>query len=292
MKQFVVISGKGGTGKTSITAALAGFGPHKVLADCDVDAADLHLILQPQQVEGKDFYSGQTPVLSQEKCTQCGLCASHCRFDAIRANFTIAKEHCEGCGVCEYICPEKAITMVERMCGQRYISKTRFGTLVHARLGVGEENSGKLVTSIRKAAKKIAEEEKAELVLIDGAPGIGCPVIASLSDIDGCLLVMEPTLSAIHDAKRVHQLTTHFNVPCMAIINKCGINPPLEKKLQGYCAQWEIPILGLLPYDKTFTQAQINAQTVAEYAPHSLGKAVEEIWKALEESMERYGKKE
>jgi len=286
MKQLVVISGKGGTGKTSITAALAGFGPKKVLADCDVDAADLHLILHPKKIESVDFYSGQLAAIDPEQCTQCGICADSCRFDAISHDFEIIKEHCEGCGVCEFVCPQKAASMHERKCGYQYVSETRFGTMVHAELGVGEENSGKLVTSVRRRAKDIAEQQSAKLVIVDGSPGVGCPVIASLADVDACLLVAEPTVSAVHDVKRVHQLTTHFKIPCVAIINKCGVNPELEKELKNYCEASEVPVLGSLNYDTAFTQAQIHGQTVAEYAPTGIGEDIAIIWERLAEYLD------
>ncbi|KAB1443688.1 4Fe-4S binding protein [Pseudodesulfovibrio senegalensis] len=289
MKQLVVISGKGGTGKTSITAALAGFGPKKVLADCDVDAADLHLVLHPKKLESIDFYSGQLATIDPDLCIQCGICADHCRFDAISRDFSIIKEHCEGCGVCEFVCPQGAAIMEERMCGYQYVSETRFGTMVHAELGIGEENSGKLVTSVRKRAKEIAEEQGAEMVIVDGSPGVGCPVIASLSDVDACLLVAEPTVSAVHDVKRVHELTTHFKIPCVAVINKCGVNPDLENELREFCKESNVPVLGSLAYDTAFTEAQIHGQTVAEYAPDGLGKDIAGMWGRLAQYLEISG---
>ncbi|MFW5837799.1 MAG: 4Fe-4S binding protein, partial [Desulfovibrionaceae bacterium] len=210
MKQLVIVSGKGGTGKTSVTAALASIGPRKVLADCDVDAADLHIVLSPDVLETTDFVSGETPVLDPEACVQCGACLEHCRFGAITDDFQISKEHCEGCGVCEFVCEAGAIRMVPRTCGVQYLSRTRFGTMAHADLGIGEENSGKLVTNVRNAAAAAAEAEGAQLVLVDGSPGVGCPVIASLTGADACLVVTEPTKSALSDLKRIIQLTRHF----------------------------------------------------------------------------------
>ncbi|WP_147821294.1 ATP-binding protein [Salidesulfovibrio onnuriiensis] len=281
MKQIVIISGKGGTGKTSITAALAGAGPHKVLADCDVDAADLHLILSPEINLKEKFHSGFTATIDLDKCIQCGQCREHCRFDAISPEFTVIREKCEGCGACEFVCPSEAATMQDRMCGYQFVSNTRFGTMVHAALGIGEENSGKLVTSVRREAKAIAEAEKAKFVLVDGSPGIGCPVIASLADIDICILVAEPTVSAIHDLKRVHELAGHFKTPCMCILNKCGINPALEQELEQYCAANSIVLLGKFQYDLDFTKAQLHRQTVVEYDPEKFGPIIDGIWNEI-----------
>ncbi|MDD4730723.1 MAG: ATP-binding protein [Desulfovibrio sp.] len=282
MKQLVVISGKGGTGKTSVTAALAGLGPEKVLADCDVDAADLHLILHPEIRQRRPFVSGEQPTLAPELCTACGLCREHCRFEAITEDFVILPEHCEGCGVCEYVCPAEAVTMHPRTCGEQYRSDTRFGPMIHAALGIGEENSGKLVTSVRQEAKEVAEELGRRLVLVDGSPGVGCPVIASLTDADLAVLVAEPTISAVHDLKRVHELTRHFKMPSALIINKSGINQEQEQHLLDYCREQSIPVLGSLPYDETFTKAQIAGQSVLEFDPEGLGKNMHEIWDRLE----------
>lgn len=281
MKQIVIISGKGGTGKTSITAALAGVGPRMVLADCDVDAADLHLVLAPETVETRDFYSGQLAEIHGDLCESCGLCREHCRFEAISESFSVIREKCEGCGVCEFVCPSNAVEMMDRMCGYQHVSSTRFGTMVHADLGVGEENSGKLVTSVRREAKRIAEEQQADFVLVDGSPGIGCPVIASLTDTDACILVAEPTVSAIHDLKRVHELAKHFEIPCMVVFNKCGINPDLEKDLMSYCESERILVLGSLPYDSAFSQAQINGATVMEFDPKRFTPLIQSIWENI-----------
>lgn len=285
MKQIVVLSGKGGTGKTSIVAALAGLGPKKVLADCDVDAADLHLILHPEILDRQDFVSGELPELDSSLCTACGLCRENCRFDAISEDFKIIQEHCEGCAVCAYVCPVEAVTMNPRTCGLQFRSKTRFGTMIHAELGIGEENSGKLVTSVRNEAKKWAEKEKAELVLVDGSPGVGCPVIASLTDTDAALFVAEPTVTAIHDLKRVHELTRHFDIPAMALINKTGINPDNENELLSYCKENNISVVGSVPYSKDVSKAQIEGKTILEYDPDKLGKHIVEIWKHIEANL-------
>ncbi len=285
MKQVVVLSGKGGTGKTSIVAALGGLGPKKVLADCDVDAADLHLILHPEILDQQDFISGEIPSIDSSLCTSCGLCLENCRFDAISENFTVIHEHCEGCGVCEFVCPAGAVTMNPRNCGKQFRSRTRFGTMIHAELGVGEENSGKLVTSVRNDAKEWAQKESAELVLVDGSPGVGCPVIASLTDTDAALFVAEPTVTAIHDLKRVYELTRHFDIPAMTLINKTGINPENEEELLSFCRKNNIPLVGSLPYSQAFSLAQIQGKTIVEYDPEGLGKLIIEIWNNIDSNL-------
>ncbi|CCO22047.1 ATP-binding protein [Maridesulfovibrio hydrothermalis] len=282
MKQIVVISGKGGTGKTSVVAGLASIGPKKVLADCDVDAADLHLILSPEVVETNEFVSGERPYIDPDLCTQCGLCAEHCRFNAISENFAVIPEKCEGCGVCSYVCPVQAVSTEPRHCGQWFKSDTRFGTLIHAELGIGEENSGKLVTTVRNASAKVAEEIGAELVLVDGSPGVGCPVIASLTNADLAVFVAEPTISAVHDLKRVYKLTEHFKIPSMVIINKCGINADQENEIRSFCAENDIILAGELPYDMVFTKAQLEGLSAVEYEPEGMGKKIEAIWNKME----------
>ncbi|WP_027722385.1 ATP-binding protein [Maridesulfovibrio zosterae] len=282
MKQLVVISGKGGTGKTSVVSALAALGPKKVLADCDVDAADLHLILNPDIVETTDFFSGERPIINPEICTQCGLCSEHCKFDAISKDCSIIPEKCEGCGVCSFVCPVQAVSISPRKCGQWFKSDTRFGTMIHAKLGIGEENSGKLVTTVRNASAEAAKAEGAELVLVDGSPGVGCPVIASLTNADLALFVAEPTITAVHDLKRVHKLTEHFKIPSMAIINKCGINAEQENVIRSFCSEKDIILAGELPYDTVFTKAQIEALSVVEYDPEGMGKKMKTIWDKME----------
>ncbi|MGM0609971.1 MAG: ATP-binding protein [Thermodesulfobacteriota bacterium] len=281
MKEVVVISGKGGTGKTSVVSALAGLGPDKVLADCDVDAADLHLILKPEVQETIQFISGELPEIDPDLCVECGECLEHCKFGAISNNFQVIKENCEGCGVCAYVCPVEAAQMHPRHCGEWYISKTRFGTMVHASLGIGEENSGVLVTTVRKKAGALAEDEGVELVLVDGSPGVGCPVIASLTNADAAVVVAEPTVSAEHDLRRVCDLTKHFGIQTMAVINKSDINEDISSSIQNYCRQREIPVLGRLPYDSKFTQAQIKGQNVVEFDPDGLGLTMRGIWEQL-----------
>ncbi|NJB66550.1 MinD superfamily P-loop ATPase [Desulfobaculum xiamenense] len=278
MKELVVISGKGGTGKTTVTAALAALAGHKVMADCDVDAADLHLVLAPENRTATEFYSGQVAVIDPERCIRCGECATNCRYEAIDADFTVHKEHCEGCGVCAYVCPTDAAGMIERMCGHWYSSETRFGKMIHAHLGIGEENSGKLVTTVRKEARKAAEEVGAELIITDGPPGVGCPVIASLGGTDLALAVAEPTLSALHDLKRVHKLTRHFQVPMMAVVNKADINPLLTEEIRNWCTESGVEIAGVLPYDQIVTDAQIHGLSVVEHDPDGFGQHMRSVW--------------
>ncbi|MBT8762380.1 4Fe-4S binding protein [Desulfohalobiaceae bacterium Ax17] len=281
MKEIVVISGKGGTGKTSIVSSLAALGPKKVLADCDVDAADLHLVLHPQIKEKHDFISGEKATIDPELCIECGECREKCRFGAISDNFKVLPEHCEGCGVCAYVCPADAVKMSPSHCGYLYVSDTRFGPMVHASLGIGEENSGKLVTTVRKKAAELAREYGYELVLVDGSPGIGCPVIASLTNADLAVIVVEPTISAEHDMRRVHELTQHFNIQCLVILNKADINVSISERIKDYCHKAEIPVLGTLPYDIKFTRAQIEGKSVVEFDPHGLGKEIEKIWQKM-----------
>jgi len=224
MKELVVISGKGGTGKTSLMAAFASLAQNKVLCDADVDAADLHLLMDPEIKKRYDFQGGGIAVIDPDKCTQCGLCRELCRWEAISESFEVDSIECEGCGVCVDFCPEQAIEFPLSTCGQWFISDTRFGPMVHARLGIAEENSGKLVTLIRQEAKKLADKNKLDLLITDGPPGVGCPVIASIGGATALLIVTEPTVSGLHDMERVAQLADHFNVPAMVCVNKFDLN--------------------------------------------------------------------
>lgn len=271
VKEIVVISGKGGTGKTSIVASLAQLLPNKVLADCDVDAADLHLILNPRLMEEREFWCGKSAYISSDLCNQCGKCLNLCRFNAISNNFSVDKVSCEGCGVCAYFCPTKAIEMIENLAGHWYISETEIGPMIHARLGTAEENSGKLVSIVRGQAKKIAAQNNHELILVDGPPGIGCPVIASITGSDLVIVVTEPTLSGIHDLGRVISLTEHFNIETLVCINKADLNPDISLQLIEKCSLLGIEVIGKIPYDETITQAQIKGVSVVEFASHSPG---------------------
>jgi MinD superfamily P-loop ATPase len=282
MKEVVVISGKGGTGKTSVVSALAGLGPDKVLADCDVDAADLHLILEPSIRETHEFWSGEMASIDPDLCVECGECLTHCHFGAISDTFQVIPEHCEGCGVCAHVCPAGAAIMTPRMCGHWFHSDTRFGPMIHAELGIGEENSGKLVTTVRQASHNLAEKLGRNLVLVDGSPGIGCPVIASLTNADVAIIVAEPTMSAVHDMQRVYELTHHFGVKTLTVINKANINPTLVMEINEYCRNKDIPVIGTLPYDTAFTEAQIKGKTICEHDPEGTGKLLTEMWNKLE----------
>jgi len=287
MKELVIISGKGGTGKTSILAAFASLAEDKVLCDADVDAADLHLIMNPTVKERHDFQSGHEAIIDSEKCTQCGLCRDLCRWNAVREDFTIDPLDCEGCGVCVYFCPERAIDFPIKTCGEWYVSETRFGPMVHARLGIAEENSGKLVTQVRQEARKLAEANGFQLILTDGPPGIGCPVIASLGGAKAVLIVTEPTVSGRHDMERVAQLADFFRVPVMVCVNKADLNADATSDIQRFSEGKGYAFLGTIPFDPAFTKAMVAGKTVLEYDNHcEAAEPVRKIWQGLAGSME------
>ena len=282
MKEIVIISGKGGTGKTSIIAAFASLAEKKVLCDADVDAADLHLIMDPEIKERHDFESGHTAVINQDRCTECGLCRDLCKFDAISEDFVVNPIECEGCGVCYYFCPEKAIEFPLYNCGEWYLSETRFGPMAHARLGIAEENSGKLVSLIRQEGKKLAEEKHLDLLLTDGPPGIGCPVIASLGGATAMLIVTEPTVSGRHDMERVAELAAFFKIPAMLCVNKFDLNPGEGQAIEAFAKQKNISVIGRVPFDPSFTKAMVQGKTIVEFDNRSEGcKAVKDIWENL-----------
>lgn len=272
MQELVIISGKGGTGKTSITASFAILAERPVIADCDVDAADLHLILSPTVKSSHAFRAGHEAVIRTGKCTGCGACAVHCRFSAVKTTttqrgnpiFTIDPVACEGCGVCVYVCPEHAIDFPERLCGEWMVSDTRCGPMVHARLGVAAENSGKLVSTVRQEARRIATEGDHPLVIIDGPPGIGCPVIASLTGATMVLAVTEPTVSGEHDLERVLSLTRHFQIPTAICVNKWDINPDMTIRIENTARQAGAHIVGRIRYDRSITRAQMGEKAVVE----------------------------
>ncbi len=282
MKEIVVISGKGGTGKTVVTSALAySLGRDCVLADCDVDAADMHLIFQPQSQTEEDFYSGEEPEVDPERCVQCGLCVEKCRFHAITMDadsVRIDPFACEGCGLCSRVCPESAISMIPRYTGKSYQSAIRIGTtMVHARLLPGGENSGKLVAHTKKIARKLAEEQYKPYVLVDGSPGIGCPVISSLSGADYVLLVTESTQSAFHDLKRVYELVHKFRIPAGCVINKHDLNPGLTSEIETYLVEMQIPLLARIAYDENVLEAVRHGRTINEYDPGTYHEIIEQI---------------
>lgn len=284
MKELVIISGKGGTGKTSVTASFAALASNAVLADCDVDAADLHLILNPDICNRHDFYSGHEAVIREADCIACGLCRTLCRFDAIQESggtFRMDSASCEGCGVCMAFCPSEAIDFPDRMCGEWFVSKTRFGTLIHARLGIGTENSGKLVSTVRAQTKQFAQAIQADWILVDGPPGTGCPVIASITGADAVLAVTEPTCSGQHDLLRVLALARHFKIPAFVCINKWDINPEMTGKIEAAATAAGSTVLGRIPYDKSITTAQIKGQSVVELNNGAASKAIQTLWEKL-----------
>ncbi len=277
MKQITLISGKGGTGKTSITAAFASLLKDTVFADCDVDAADLHLIFKPDIKKTMKFHGFKIAYIDNNKCINCKKCFESCKFDAITEDIDLIKESCEGCCICDFVCPVDAIKMVDNVSGFAYISETRFGPMSHAVLNTAEEASGKLVTLVRENAKNIAEEMKKKLILIDGPPGIGCPVIASITGVDIVLIVTEPTLSAIHDLKRIYDVTKHFKIPSLVCINKFDINLNNTNKIVRYCDSENLPIVGKIPYDITITRAMVNEKTVIEFSDGDLSRHIRDM---------------
>jgi MinD superfamily P-loop ATPase len=285
MKEIVIISGKGGTGKTSITASFAALASGTaVMADCDVDAADLHLILKPDIRSSTEFRSGHKAFVNAEQCVGCGKCAEVCRFNAVSrraAEYAIDNVACEGCGVCVRFCPAGAIGFSEEVCGHWFVSDTRFGKMVHAKLNVAAENSGKLVTLVRKEAKKIAEEQGAEFVLIDGSPGIGCPVIASLTAANVALIVTEPTVSGDHDLQRIAQLTRRLGVTTLVCVNKWDINPDITVKIKEFARESGLGFAGQVRFDKTITAAQRLEKTIIEFCENGTTDDIRKIWKAV-----------
>jgi len=285
MKEVVVLSGKGGTGKTSVVGAFAALAGAKVLSDCDVDAADLHLLLAPSPVEEHEFWSGQVAVIDPEKCTHCGLCEEACRFDAIH-DCTVARVGCEGCGLCARICPAGAIRMADNRAGHWFISTTRFGSLVHAKLGIAQENSGKLVHLVRQKAKETAAREGLELTINDGPPGIGCAVISSLSGASLACIVTEPSVSGIHDMERVLQVCRHFAVPAVVCVNKHDINEDGTRQVEEYCGRQGVPVVAKIPFDTKVTEAQVHGVPVVEYTSDKrLTGPIMEAWTAVEAAL-------
>jgi len=280
MKEIVILSGKGGTGKTSIVGSFAALAQSKVLADCDVDAADLHLLLNPSIKEEHEFWSGQIAVIDEEKCTQCGLCQDVCRFGAIN-DFKVDPISCEGCGFCLHICPAEAITMSESLSGHWFISDTKYGHLVHARLGIAQENSGKLVALVRQQAKQIAERDGLTYIISDGPPGIGCAVISSLSGASLALLVTEPTLSGMHDLERVLGVCHHFGIPALVSINKYDINEDNTRQIESYCLSLGVEVVAKIPFDNIVTEAIVQGLPVVEYSQGKVTHEIESLWQRI-----------
>jgi MinD superfamily P-loop ATPase len=315
MKELVVVSGKGGTGKTSIVASFAALADNKVLADCDVDAADLHLVLSPTIKHTETFIAGKSAEIIQDRCNACGKCAELCAFDAVRqlsenpgsgfdvdssvravaldapqeaerlvveknakGAYTIDEILCEGCGLCAHFCPEDAIDLTDCESGQWFISDTRVGPMVHARLGIGEENSGKLVTLVRNEARKLAKEREHDLIVVDGPPGIGCPVIASVAASDLLLIVTEPTLPGLHDLDRIAKLAKQLETRALVCINKRDINDQIASRIESHADGMGLPVVGRVRYDISVTKAQLEGLSIVEYNRNGISKEIEEMW--------------
>ncbi len=285
MKTLTVISGKGGTGKTSLTACLAALAKSRILVDADVDAADLHLVIPPKIRKQEAFLGGKTAVIDPQRCTACGDCRQRCRFDAIDDDFMVNRLACEGCGVCVYFCPAGAIDFPQQVCGQWFVSDTNYGPMVHARLGIAQENSGLLVNLLRREARQIAEQAGYELILVDGPPGIGCPVISSVVDTDGVLVISEPTMSGLHDLKRVNDLAAFLKVPAMACINKHDINPEMSDRIIAYAQEKNMKHVGDIPYDRDMTAAMVAKKPLVIFSDGKAARAVRSIWENVRDVM-------
>lgn len=281
MKQICVISGKGGTGKTVLAASFAALAASKVMADCDVDAADLHLLLHPEVKETHEYYGGKKAVIDPANCTQCGECESACRYNAIE-DFRVIPTACEGCGVCKLVCKEDAVQLKEWLSGYWFVSDTSYGPMVHARLGIAAENSGKLVSQVREKAKEIANKEKLDFVIIDGPPGMGCPVLASLTGVDVALIVAEPTLSGIHDMERVHGVCKHFAIADVVCVNKFDINVENSEKIEKWCVQNSVPFLGRISFDRSVPESLVAGKPFVEYSDGSVRSEIEKIWENVQ----------
>lgn len=269
VKEIVIISGKGGSGKTSITLALSNLFKNKIMVDSDVDASDMHLILNPNIKEKYDFYSGKKALIDESKCIKCGVCKSFCLFNAISEDIKINEYFCEGCGACKTKCPQNAITLEKQKSGDWFEAETRFGDLIYAKLGIAEENSGKLVSQIRTSARINANNQKKDLIIVDGPPGIGCPVIASISGASLVLVIIEPSLSGLHDAKRVIELAKHFKVKAVACINKFDVNQQVCNEIEEFLQKNNVELLGKIPYSKDFANAMFENKTLIEYDENS-----------------------
>jgi MinD superfamily P-loop ATPase len=296
MKELVVISGKGGTGKTSVVASFAALSQRAVLADCDVDAADLHLVLHPRIVERHQFSGGNRARIGPAHCTACGKCEEICRFDAIffdgpangslERTFRVDPVACEGCGVCAWFCAKQAIEFGPVVNGEWFVSETRRGPMVHARLGIAGENSGKLVSTVRTAARRLAEERGLDLVIVDGSPGLGCPVIASITGAHVVLAVSEPTLSGLHDLQRVVELTRHFRIPSLVGVNKWDLNPELCARIEAWALEQGLGLAGRVRYDRAVTAAQVSGKAVVEYQQDGCAGDIRSVWRNVAARLE------
>ncbi|KAF5426977.1 MinD superfamily P-loop ATPase, contains an inserted ferredoxin domain [Candidatus Methanophagaceae archaeon] len=286
MRQITVISGKGGTGKTTLVGSFAALAENKVIADCDVDAPDLHLLLHPEIIKREEFKGLKVAVMDKTLCTECGTCEETCRFNAIASTevsgYAVNPARCEGCGACVFTCPQDAVTLKERVSGYAFISKTNYGTMVHAQLNIAEEASGKLVTVVRNNAQQVAEKESCELILIDGAPGISCPVIASLTGVDLALIVTEPTMSGLHDLERIMDVTRHFGIGSVVCINKYDINEENSRRITEFCRQRGVEVVGKIPYDSVVTEAMVAGKPVVEFSEGEVSNAIGDVWDSIE----------
>jgi MinD superfamily P-loop ATPase len=287
MKEIVVISGKGGTGKTSLTASFAVLEKERVVvADCDVDAADMHLLLEPDFGKSEDFYSGEKACIDPDICTGCGECDKVCRFDAIKEKdglYEVQSVSCEGCGYCARVCPVDAITNSPERVGEFYVSHIKTGTdMVHARLNIGADNSGKLVAKVKNEAKELAQKTEKDLVLVDGSPGVGCPVVSSLSGASFVVLVTEPTVSGFHDLKRVYELVKKFKIPAGCIVNKADINQEILGKIESFLEEEGISYLARIPYNEEFTAAMTQGKTIVEWDT-SMGDIIKKAWERVKD---------
>jgi len=281
IKQMCVISGKGGTGKTTIAASFASLAGNAVISDCDVDAPDLHLILKPEIKEKMEFVGSKSASIN-ERCTRCGICEEECRFNAIDLkNLSVNPILCEGCGLCEFLCPEGAITLNDRISGYAYLSETRYGPMSHAKLNIAEEASGKLVTLVRENARALAEKYGRENIIIDGPPGIGCSVIASLSGVDLALIVTEPTVSGIHDLERILGVANHFGILSVVCINKYDLNEDNIKKIERHCQKNKVKVVGKISFDPIVTEAMVAGKPVVEFSDDGAAKEIKELWESI-----------
>jgi len=285
-KEICIISGKGGTGKTSLSAAFATLSKKMIVADCDVDAANLYLILQPDNNINQSFISGYKAVLNTSLCNQCNLCAGYCRFEAISISgkgITISEIFCDGCKLCSRVCPHGAIRMIPNDQSKWYSGNYRNGRMVHARLAPGEENSGKLVNIVREYARKVSEQTGWNTIIIDGPPGTGCPVISSLTGTSTAIIVTEPSMSGLHDLKRIAELTRNFKIQTYVVINKYDINPAIVTEISKWCRENNLEVIGNIPFDQSITEAMIHCKSINEWKPDSAA-AIEiiKIWDRIQ----------
>jgi len=291
VKEIVILSGKGGTGKTSVVAALADLGASQgrlVLVDADVDAANLELVLEPTLLESHDFYGSQEADIDQELCISCGRCAEVCRFEAILerdGQYQVDPLGCEGCGACFYVCPVEAISIHERLTGRWFRSETQYGMLFHAHLTAGQENSGKLVTTVKKAAREFAGNERSDYLLVDGPPGLGCPVIAASSGADVIVIVTEPTVAGVHDMERVLATASHFGIPALVVINKYDLDLNNARAIESHCEGQGVPVIGRVPFDQVVTEAMVQGVPVTRYRDGVVTAELKKVWARLSASV-------